>query len=84
MIELTPEQRRELDQPGPVRVRDPQTDETYVLVRAELFDRLEGVLSLDESWSEDAYRAAMAVFARDGWDDPRMDAYRALDPRGAP
>ncbi len=32
MIELTPEQRQELDAPGPARARDPQTNETYVLV----------------------------------------------------
>ena len=35
----------------------------------------------DEDWADWAYRAALEVFARDGWDDPEMDAYDALDPR---
>jgi len=79
MIELSEEQRRELEHPGPVYARDPRTKETYVLVRAELYERLKTLLS--EDWAEDAYSAAMQVFARDGWDDPRMDVYDALDPR---
>lgn len=78
MIELTEQQRQELKNPVPC-ARDPLTNETYVLVRAELYERIKGLL--DEDWAEDAYRAAMAVFARDGWDDPRMDVYDALDPR---
>jgi hypothetical protein len=81
MIELTQEQRRELDHPGPVRVRDPQTNETYVLVPTQVYERIERLVSQDEGWSHDAYLAAMEVFAREGWDDPRMDAYDALDPR---
>jgi hypothetical protein len=84
MIDLTAEQREALSQPGPVRLRDPQTNETYVLVRAETYQRLEGLLSEDKDWSGDAYRAAMEVFARDGWNDPRMDVYDELDPRRAP
>jgi hypothetical protein len=39
MIELTPEQRRALTEPGPPRVRDPETKQTYVLVREELYER---------------------------------------------
>ncbi len=44
-----------------------------------MYERLKRLLS-DEDWREDAYRAAMEVFARDGWDDPRMDVYDKLDP----
>jgi hypothetical protein len=40
MIELTPEQRRVLTEPGPARVLDPETNQTYVLVREELYERL--------------------------------------------
>ena len=78
MIELTEQQRQELNRPEP-RARDPLTNETYVLIRADVYERLKGLL--DEEWAEDTYRAAMEVFARDGWDDPRMDVYDALDPR---
>jgi hypothetical protein len=35
----------------------------------------------DAEWAEGAYRSAMEIFSRDGWDDPRMDIYDALDPR---
>jgi hypothetical protein len=82
MIELTEQQRQELKNPEP-RARDPETGEAYVLVRAEVYERLKGLLG-EEDWSEDAYRVAIEVFARDGWDDPRMDVYDELDPRRKP
>ncbi len=45
MIELTPEQRQALDEQHgqPVRVVDPSTHDAYVLVRAEVFERMTGV-----------------------------------------
>jgi hypothetical protein len=86
MIELTPEQHQTLASSGPepVRAIDPATNAEYVLVRREVYDRLKTLLSEDEQWLRDAYPAAMEVFARDGWDDPRMDVYNALDPRRQP
>jgi hypothetical protein len=80
MIELTEEQRRELEQPGPIRARDPQTHRIYVLVSAEVYERIRQLVE-DGEWAEGTYRASMEVFARDGWDDPRMDVYDELDPR---
>ena len=81
MIELTAEQRQQLEGPGPAEARDPVTNETYVLVRKGAYERIRLLLDEDVEWAEGAYRAAMEVFARDGWDDPRMDVYDALDPR---
>ena len=81
MIELTIEQRQALEGPGPAEIRDPITNETYVLVRKGTFECIRSILDEDADWAEGAYRAAMEVFARDGWDDPRMDVYDALDPR---
>lgn len=43
MIELTPEQRQAVDQGEPVRVIDPSTQDAYVIVRAEVYERLTGV-----------------------------------------
>jgi hypothetical protein len=64
MTDLTEEQRRELEGQGPARVRDPRTGETYVLVRADVYERL---------------RAIVDGFARRaGWDDPEMDVYDEL------
>ncbi len=49
MIELTPEQRQALEQKNgePVRVIDPSTHDAYVLMRAEVFERMAGVLPPD-------------------------------------
>lgn len=76
MIELTQNQRQELETAEPVIL----TNTAYVLVRQDVYDRIKGLLS-DEDWTSDAYSAAMEVFARDGWNDPRMDVYDELDPR---
>jgi hypothetical protein len=83
MIELTDEQHRLLTQngPEPIRAIDPVTRTEYVLLRAEVYDRIQRLLPGEDAWSRDAYAAAMEVFSRDGWDDPRMDVYDALDPR---
>jgi hypothetical protein len=78
MIELTQEQRQELETGEPVV----STNTTYVLVRKDVYERIKSLLG-DEDWTRDAYQAAMEVFARDGWDDPRMDVYDELDPRRA-
>ncbi len=83
MIELTHEQHHAMttNEPEPVRFIDPVTAAEYVLMRAEMYDRLRSLLSEDQEWVRASYPTAMAVFARDGWDDPRMDMYDALDPR---
>jgi hypothetical protein len=42
MMTLTAEQRQEIEKAGdePVRIEDPETHATYVLLRAEVYDRL--------------------------------------------
>jgi hypothetical protein len=86
MIELTPDQRQALEQLGgePIRAVDPATSAEYVILRAEVYDRLKLLLTENAEWTEEAYGAAMEVFARDGWDDPRMDVYDTFDPRRHP
>jgi hypothetical protein len=44
MIELSPEQRQVLAGPGPARILDPETNQTYVLISADLYERLRPVL----------------------------------------
>jgi hypothetical protein len=61
MIELTEEQQRELGKAEPARLRDPRTDETYVLVRADLYERMRAIID--------------GATKRAGWDDPALDAY---------
>jgi hypothetical protein len=86
MIELTPDQHQALATSGgaPARARDPVTNDEYVLLRAEVYDRIKLLVVDDQNWTPGAYTAAMEAFARDGWDDPRMDVYNALEPRKDP
>jgi hypothetical protein len=82
MIELTQEQHRQLCVDPHTLVVDPQTRQRYVLVQAEVFEKLQDLLAVDDvGWTEAAYRSSMEVFAKDGWNDPAMDVYDALDPR---
>ena len=61
MLELTEEQQRELGKIDPASLCDPRTGETYVLVRADQYERMRAILA----------RATKRV----GWDDPALDAY---------
>jgi hypothetical protein len=80
MFELTPDQRLELEGSEPARAFDPLTKETYVLVRADVFDRIKGILQSDFDIHE-AYPLMDALAAKEGWADPAMDIYNDLDPR---
>ena len=86
MLELTKEQCHELKKENgeSVRILDPETHQEYVLVRAVLFDRLKSLLAIDEEkeFANEIYPQVMEVFAREGWNDPSMDIYNELDPRG--
>jgi hypothetical protein len=75
MIELTEEQRRALNEPGggPLRLTDPETHEEYVLVRANVFERLQEICD-DSPWTDEemellAWEAGKLI----GWED--MDEY---------
>jgi hypothetical protein len=74
-IELTETQQQAIAECATTlpRVVDPGTNTTYVLVRADVFDRLQGVLDGDLQ-PRDAYPAIDRAFA-EGWNDPKMDDY---------
>jgi hypothetical protein len=61
MIELTEDQQRELAETELAKVLDPRTNETYVLVRADVYERMRAIID--------------GVTKRAGWDDPAFDAY---------
>lgn len=67
---LTDEQARAAAS-GPVRLVDPATNRSYVLLSEELYDRVKELLADDP---RDAYPAIDRAFA-EGWDDPKMDDY---------
>jgi hypothetical protein len=74
MIELTEQQRQELNA-DPPRVIDPHTKKTYVLVSEEVYERMQALL-IPERLSKAEQRALLhAAGLRAGWDDPEMDIY---------
>jgi hypothetical protein len=81
MIELTEEQRQELDTPGPVRARDPVTKETYVLVRTQTYERLEAILAEDSILA--TAEMVDRVMAEDDANDPHLAEYQRLYNGGA-
>jgi hypothetical protein len=74
MIELTAEQRRELNTDVP-RVIDPETRIKYVLVKEEVYERLEALLVPGRLTFAEQQAALHAAGLRAGWDDPEMDVY---------
>lgn len=78
MIDLTPDQRQAVEQnsDSPLRVRDPETNATYVLVPEDVYERLRQVLYDGSDWSPEACLQLLADSGkRAGWGDPVMDAY---------
>jgi hypothetical protein len=81
MIELTDEQIRLLNTPdsAPPRVRNPQTNETFVLLRLEEYERLLGEDYDDSPWTREELEAlAWEVGERSDWEemgeyDPRTE-----------
>jgi hypothetical protein len=61
MIELTEDQHGELEKNQPVLVHDPVTNEVYVLLRKELYERVRQMVQ--------------EINARADWDDPAFDVY---------
>jgi hypothetical protein len=61
MIDLTEEQQRELGKAEPTKVRDPRTNETFVLVPVGVYERMRAIID--------------GATKRAGWDDPALDAY---------
>jgi len=60
MIELTEEQRRELNGTEPLAV-NPDTNETFVLVRKDGYQWMRAIID--------------GITQRAGWDDPKLDEY---------
>ena len=84
MIELSEELRQAMrvNPSYPIELTDPDTNESYTLVRTKVFDRIRKLILSDDpqEFVEAGYRLSMEAF-REAWDDPAMSAYDALDPR---
>ena len=69
----------------PLRLTDPETHAEYVLLHADMYDQLHGLLSHTPLLAPDERRAVLIQAGlRAGWDDPEMDVYNDLDPRRQP
>ncbi len=80
MIELSEEQRRQLDSGRAVDVSDTETSQRYVILKRDVFERVRGLLFDDSEWTDEESRLMLARSAQDnGWDEPGMDAYDRYD-----
>jgi hypothetical protein len=80
MIEFTDEQRRLLESGRAVDVTDPQTSQPYVVLRKDIYEKVQHLLYDDSEWSPEELRTLLARSAKDnGWDEPAMDAYDRYD-----
>ena len=82
MIELTEAQCQELrNTVGPeIRVSDPDTRQEYVLVPAQVYERLKHLVYDTGDWTPEEQLRLMADSGkRAGWDDPAMDVYDNYD-----
>jgi alpha-D-ribose 1-methylphosphonate 5-phosphate C-P lyase len=79
MIELTEQQIRALQSPeaAPPRVVNPQTQETFVLLRVEEYERLKAEEYDDSPWTREELEAlAWETGKAIGWEE--MDEYDRL------
>ena len=75
-ILLTPEQQQAIAQngPGPVKAVAPESKTEYVLVPAEVFERLKGLLDDDKRVAEEMAPLIWEVM-HDDWSHPGMELY---------
>ena len=80
MIELTDEQRHLLEEGKAVDITDPRTAKPYVVVRKDIYERVQRLLCDDSEWSDHDLRLQLARSSKaNGWDDPGMDVYDRYD-----
>ena len=75
MIELTEQQRQELESPEPVAI-DPLTRNTYVLVRRDIYERLKALLAMDDYDPDEGTALVNEVMAEDDARDPLLERYQ--------
>ena len=67
MTTLTPELLRAIEQAGYAELTDPSTNTAYVLVKADVFRRMQEVLEEDEDRREKEAWARLGRKARSEW-----------------
>ena len=84
MITMPKELRQAIlvSQGKPVRLADLDTNREYVVVQAEVYDQLQGLIYDDGPLTTNEKRnLLLKVGIRAGWTDSKMDVHDELDPR---
>ena len=83
MTTLPGDLRKAVEEAGdqPVQIIDPQTNRRYVLLRADVYERLHLLLGSGPLSKDEQQWLLREAGRRAGWDDPEMDVYDDLAPR---
>lgn len=65
----------------PASVSDPSQNSTFVLVRAETYERFKSFFEDDSVTEQERLTQLQQFGRRAGWEDPAMNVYEDLDPR---
>ena len=77
MIELTQQQQQAVDAHPEPRLIDPRTQKVYILVGADVYERLRGLLAEDEGLDMRQVAALVERAMReDDADDPTLEFYQ--------
>jgi len=78
MLELTKEQHQAIQRNGdrPARVRDPETETTYVLLREDMYEQLKSRLDGDDFDPDEGLRLINEAMAEDDAGDPLLESYQ--------
>jgi hypothetical protein len=65
MIELTKDQQRQLENGQAVDVTDPATAQPYVILRKDVYERVQHLLYNDAEWTAEEMRQMLARSAKE-------------------
>ncbi|MEX2120000.1 MAG: hypothetical protein WD847_10440 [Pirellulales bacterium] len=82
-IQLTEQQWADVqgEREVPVRVSDPSRQASFVLLRAEVYERFKSLFEEDPVTQQERLFHLRQFGRRAGWEDPTMDTYDDLGPR---
>jgi hypothetical protein len=61
---ITPEQRHQIERAGALRIEDPETHAAYVIVKAEVYERIKPLLSNGQDEIPEGIRRSQEAFFR--------------------
>jgi hypothetical protein len=62
---ITPEQQHEIEQAGALRIEDPETHAAYVILKAEVYERIKPLLANGHDEIPESIRRSQDAFFRD-------------------